>query len=248
VSWRATDGTGNQTFSVLNAKFPYSVDDNKWHMLAVTFDSAKLVSMYIDGWLTQTLTHTMASGLVCDRCLLGRDPEATANWNRFVGKMSEFAVIQSTLTAARIKTLYALTWRNFELLDDTSQRRGPTFSNITGAWRFDDVYQPSHEDDNAFVQENTVNDLDLYGMDNLPPEFDAVQAVQVWARARKSDAGVGLFAFLLKSGVTTDTGADIGLAAGSWLQYTKVYDRNPVGPADWTIADVNSAQSGLKVK
>jgi len=251
IAWRADDGSGNQATSGLNANFPYLLSDDKMHMLAITFDAAKLVSWYIDGWLVDTLTHTMTAGMTLDRCILGRDPEATSGFNRFVGKMTEFAVFQSTLTAERIKTLYALTWLNYEMLNDSSLRRGPTFTNPGGAyvgWDFNDLNQPGHEDDIAFLEENTINDLDLYNMDNVPSEFDTVQAVQVWSRARKSDAGVGLFAFLLKSGASTDTGADVGLAAGSWLQFTKVYDRNPIGPADWTIADVNSAQAGLKVR
>jgi hypothetical protein len=248
VAWRATDGSGNQSMDFAQ-NFEYRLTDNRWHMLAITFDSAKVVTVYIDGWNTDQLTHTMASGMTLDRCILGRDPEATSGYNRFVGKMSEFAVFQSTLTHARIKLLYALTWRNYEMLDDSASRHGLTFYDALGSlFGYDDFYQPSHEDDIAFLQETTVDDLDLYNMDDVPGDFDTVQAVQVWARARKSDAGTGLFAFLLKSGGSTDTGADNGLAAGSWLQFTKVYDRNPIGPADWTTSSVNAAQAGLKVR
>jgi len=107
----------------------------------------------------------------------------------------------------------------------------------------------------ALVDERPPNTTDyIYGTGttetdslNIPNTVDVttVQAVSVWLYAQKSDAGAGNIAHVLKSGGTTDIGSDTALSTG-WTYYSKIYNQNPNGPANWTPAAVDAMEIGAK--
>lgn len=89
----------------------------------------------------------------------------------------------------------------------------------------------------------------LYDLYNIPNTSGVatVQAVQLWLRAQKSDAGAKSIAHMLKSGSTENQGADAALST-SWAYYPKVYSNDPTDSAAWTPSKLDSLQIGAKAR
>lgn len=89
----------------------------------------------------------------------------------------------------------------------------------------------------------------LYDLYNIPNTSGvaSVQAVTLWLRAQKSDAGAKNIAHKLKSGSTEDTGSDVALST-SWTYYGKHYNIDPTDSAQWTALKVDSLQIGSKAR
>lgn len=116
-----------------------------------------------------------------------------------------------------------------------------TGSNFTAV---DDV--PAN-DDTDYVFGTDTTSYDLYNVPNTS-NTGSVQAVTIWLRAKKSDAGAANIAHKIKSGssgATESTGADVALTT-SYKFYGKTYDSDPADSAAWTAARVDTMQIGAK--
>lgn len=101
----------------------------------------------------------------------------------------------------------------------------------------------------------TAAGTSLYDLYNIPNTsgVDTVQAVTLWLRAQKSDAGAKNVAHVLKydtdaSGTadTENVGSDVALST-SWAYYGKVYNDDP-GATAWSAAKIDALQVGAKAR
>jgi hypothetical protein len=95
----------------------------------------------------------------------------------------------------------------------------------------------------------------LYDLYNIPNTsgIATVQAVYLWLRAQKSDAGAKNVAHVVKydtdaSGTadTENVGSDVALST-SWAYYGKVYNDDP-GNTAWSAAKIDALQIGAKAR
>lgn len=89
----------------------------------------------------------------------------------------------------------------------------------------------------------------LYDLYNIPntSSVATVQAVTLWLRAQKSDAGTKSVAPMIKSGATENQGSDQTLST-TWAYYRKNYNVDPTDSAAWTALKVDSLQIGAKAR
>jgi hypothetical protein len=100
-------------------------------------------------------------------------------------------------------------------------------------------------DDTDYVESATVTDEDTYVYGNLDSTSGTVYGVQIVPRARKTDAGARAIASVARLSATEVDSADKVLSS-SYTYQPDVRETKPGGGA-WTIADVNSAEFGVKV-
>jgi hypothetical protein len=74
-----------------------------------------------------------------------------------------------------------------------------------------------------------------------------IKGVQVSARARKTDSATKELAIVTRLGSTDYDGTTQAVASTTYSQYQQIWEKRPSDNADWTIADVNAAEFGLKV-
>lgn len=103
----------------------------------------------------------------------------------------------------------------------------------------------SDDADTTYVYESTVNNQDLYDVDNLPGPFDTVRAVQVHTRARKDDAGVKKIKNVVKVGATEQLGAEFNLADSYDTQIDLFETKDGIN--DWDSSAVDSMLLGVKL-
>lgn len=109
-----------------------------------------------------------------------------------------------------------------------------------------DERPPNDATDYVFGTGTSV--YDLYNIPNTS-SVATVQAVTLWMRAQKSDAGAKNIAPVIKSGGTpTETiGSDQALST-SWTYYKELYNNEPVDNVAWTPSKVDSLQIGAKAR
>jgi len=95
----------------------------------------------------------------------------------------------------------------------------------------------------------------LYDLYNIPNTsgVDTVQAVVLWLRAQKSDAGAKNVAHVLKYDTNADgtadtenVGSDVALST-TWAYYRKIYNDDP-GAAAWNAQKIDALQVGAKAR
>jgi hypothetical protein len=98
-----------------------------------------------------------------------------------------------------------------------------------------------------YVGSATVDQRDLYTMENLGVAVDSINVVEVIALAQNSDAGAGSIAPTLKSGSTTSVATAIGLATTAAYVRSQ-WETNPDGSVAWTAAAVDALEAGATIK
>ena len=124
--------------------------------------------------------------------------------------------------------------------DTTGLTRGGSDSGSN----FGQVDERPPNDATDYVFGTDTTSLDLYNIPNTSGVSD-VQAVTLWLRASKSDAGSGNIAHVLKSGGTQDVGSDLSLST-SWTYKRKNYNVDPTDSAAWTPSKIDGLQVGAK--
>lgn len=99
-------------------------------------------------------------------------------------------------------------------------------------------------DGTDYVFGTDTSSYDLYNIPNTSGVSD-VQAVQLWARAAKSDASAASIALMLKSGSTEDQDSDQALST-SYGYFYRCYDVDPTDSTGWTPSKIDSLQVGVK--
>jgi hypothetical protein len=105
----------------------------------------------------------------------------------------------------------------------------------------------SYDSDSSYVASSNVGDTDLYNVTDLPSGFSGtVFGVLHSTRARKDDAGVRTLAQVQKSGSTTTAETAVVLFS-SYTGYYTTHVVNPATGSQYTAAEVNALQIGVKV-
>jgi hypothetical protein len=100
----------------------------------------------------------------------------------------------------------------------------------------------------SYVFDATVGHEDLYNYQPLSAPPAAIYVVAVKAFAAKSDAGVRTVSMRMKSGLTDSGGSATGQGLGTAFQWlTSIFNADPANGLPWTLAGLNSAQSGFRV-
>lgn len=100
----------------------------------------------------------------------------------------------------------------------------------------------------SYVFDATVGHEDLYNYQPLSAPPAAIYVVAVKAYAAKSDAGVRTVSMRMKSGLTDSGGSVTGQGLGTAFQWlTSVFNADPANGLPWTLAGLNSAQSGFRI-
>jgi len=108
------------------------------------------------------------------------------------------------------------------------------------------VDEPSPDDDQSYVFDATLNDVERYLMATLTAA--SIFAVGVKARASKDNAGPRSFRFQCKSGATTsNTASDIALSQTVYGNYQAFFETDPNTAVAWTQSGVNAAEFGVKL-
>ena len=107
------------------------------------------------------------------------------------------------------------------------------------------VDEAAPDDDTTWVQSATVGQKDTYAMGDLTPSTGAVFGMQINPHARKTDAGARSICSVTRlSGVEEDS-ADKVLST-SYQYLPDIREADPSGN-QWTIANVNAMEAGVKV-
>lgn len=128
----------------------------------------------------------------------------------------------------------------------------PTANGALAQWipsagsNFQCVDEQPPNSDTDFVASQVVNNTDLYSFSALPFNPRVIEAVQVSAFARATDALVQQIALMVKSGGTTSTGAAITLAA-TYADYLRVLLTDPNTGIAWKGGAVDVAQFGQTI-
>lgn len=112
---------------------------------------------------------------------------------------------------------------------------------------YQNVDDPTPDEDSTYNESANVGDQDLYNLDSLVTSSGSIKSVQVMARMRKTDAGTREACLITKSGSTTTEG-DTEALSTSYVTYRSLLEINPDTGNPWTIAEVNALQAGAKVK
>jgi hypothetical protein len=97
------------------------------------------------------------------------------------------------------------------------------------------------------VHSSTATDKDLYGFAALQGNIDTVYAVGVCLRARKQETGERQVRTVARSGTTEVESGDKALGVG-WRYLNHIYENDPNGGGNWSEANVNAAQFGIKIQ
>lgn len=118
-----------------------------------------------------------------------------------------------------------------------------TPSSGTEHWSLVDEVPASGTD---YVESDVVGATDLFQLSDMLHTPTTIHAVLPVAQMLKSDTGTREAATVLKSGATTNVGANVALATTS-AKYWRVLELDPNGSVPWTKAAINAMQAGARV-
>ena len=111
-------------------------------------------------------------------------------------------------------------------------------------WQCVDEVPPNEDVD--YVYTSVAGERDSYTFVNLIPVAGSINAVVIYPRSRKDDAGARTVAPVVRIGGINYDG--IGQAIGnSYAYYPQIYETSPATIAAWTIAEINGAEFGVKL-
>jgi hypothetical protein len=115
--------------------------------------------------------------------------------------------------------------------------------NSTNNYQLVDETAPNNDTD--YVEASSVGNKDTYSFQDMTATSGTVYGVQVSPYARKTDAGTKEIVAVSRLATVEEDSSASALTA-DYIYYPKVFEANPDGD-QWEIADVNSAEFGVKV-
>lgn len=112
-----------------------------------------------------------------------------------------------------------------------------------GGSHYTQVNETSADGDTTYVGDGTPGDIDTYTYGDIDGGA-TVYGVQVNLYARKDDAATRQIAPVIRQASSDSVGTTITLGA-SYQIYQQLYNQDPT-PADWTAANVNGDEFGVK--
>ncbi len=117
--------------------------------------------------------------------------------------------------------------------------------NSTDNYLLVDEATPSTAD---YVGSATLDQKDTYAFGDLPDASGTIHGVQISAYATKTDAAARNLAIVTRSDGVDYDGSDVALALGTNAYVQHLRETDPDTAAAWTIAAVNAAEFGAKVR
>lgn len=103
------------------------------------------------------------------------------------------------------------------------------------------------DDDATYVTADAVNELDMYNIDDVGPFVGTIKGAQALWCVKKSDMGTGAVKGQWKSGVTVSEQPNAFYPSALEYLYARQAERKSLfTAADWTAAEVDALQQGLK--
>lgn len=237
-AWRCS---GDVSGTLLGTSAINVMAANVWHYIEVEFvisTTVGRVTVYVDGVqklnLTGVNTANLGVGTTADSIRLSSTNGGNGN-----GGFVDYDDMYIIDAAAKLGE------RKVETLVPTSDVAA-VFTHNIGTSNFSAVDDPQANGDTDYVQSSNVGDTDTYGFSDLTSVPATIDGVQVIAFAQKTDAATRAINLQLKSGATTDNGANFNLAVG-YQRFDRLLGLDPNGSIAWTAANVNALQGGPKI-
>lgn len=110
---------------------------------------------------------------------------------------------------------------------------------------FEAVDETFPDGDTTYVSNGVVGNVDLYNYTNLSGVFE-IKGVQTDLYVRNDDVGTHSIAPVFKTGGTSFD-SPTQTITNAYKYYTHARELNPFTGLDWTTADVNALQAGIKL-
>ncbi len=117
----------------------------------------------------------------------------------------------------------------------------------TGEANWQDVDEVSPDDDATYVEDDVVNDEDLYNFEPMGFTPDTIDGLVVKTRAKNPDGGSKDLKHLIKSNLTTEAGASILGLTNEYQIHQTLIQNDPDIAAAWTKTAVDAVQGGYRV-
>lgn len=100
--------------------------------------------------------------------------------------------------------------------------------------------------DSDYVEAAITSDVDLYTYEALP-DIHNLKAVQVVTEALSTEPAEWTLETVVKQNPTVDSDGGQILGSSEWLGITRTMETNPVTTSNWTVAEVDNLQIGVRV-
>jgi len=102
-------------------------------------------------------------------------------------------------------------------------------------------------DDTDYIESSTASQKSDFQFSNLNNNPTAIHAVQVRARAKKTDAGARSLRSFITSSASSENGTTMGLTTNYAWRRNGVHYRDPNGTIAWTGAAVDALKAGVEL-
>jgi hypothetical protein len=213
-----------------------------WHYVECEItvdDTAGVFNVYVDGAAVISLSSVdtrNGTPTQCDTLYFGVGTPFGGVGTPPTADFDDFYLtnVATKLGERRVETLYATA--------DVAQG----FARSAGSANYSLVNELHSDGDTTYVQGSNVGDVDTYSFGSLSSTPISIDAVQISAFARKTDAATRDIALQVKSGATTSDGSNFALAS-SYGKFERLLTTDPNTSAGWTASAVNALQAGPKV-
>jgi hypothetical protein len=231
--------SGSNSGTLLGTSADDVIQNNVWHYIEVEIDissSAGRVKVKVDGNTVINVTgvNTLAGGSgTVDRVVLAGTNGGGAT------VITDFDDLYVTDNGT------SLGERRVETLPPTADVVKGFVPNA-GTTNCTQVDELPANGDTDYVQGTNVGDRDTYDFSNLSSNAAAVDAVQIVAYAKKTDAATRGIALQVVSGGNTFDGPTTNLPA-SYTKLERLMTTNPNTGGAWSYSTVNALRGGPKV-
>lgn len=111
-------------------------------------------------------------------------------------------------------------------------------------WELVDENPP--DGDATYIFSDTLNEIDLFEIEDTPAGAGTIHGIQIVGNARKIDAGARNIRLKAISGATTQNGASQGLAT-TYANYIELFETSDGTTTAWTTTTVDAAKIGVEV-
>jgi hypothetical protein len=238
VAYRSPTSTGGTTIGTSAISV---IQDNTWHYVeieCVIHPTLGMFRVYVDSVLVLNLVNVITQNGATTNINITRfhlyNSQNTLNQRTMDWDDCYWTDSDVRLGERRVETLYP----NGDV--------NSGFTPLSGASNALMVDETIVDGDTTYVQASLVGDRDTYNLGNLSTFPTAVDAVQLSAWAKKTDAGARSIALQAVSGATTTDGPSYTLAA-TYTQQQRLFTTDPSTGIAWTGTGVNALTAGPKV-
>jgi hypothetical protein len=144
---------------------------------------------------------------------------------------------------------------NDRLGDSIVETLNPSGAGLEAQWspsagsNFQNVDEPTPDDDTTFNSSQVVDDDDRFAMDNLVNVPSTVFGVQVNGMFRLENSGARDIRLKVHDGVTEGQSVDKTPSFDPNYSYEfEVFEDHPTGAAPWSTAEVNAMEAGYRIQ